>query len=180
MASGDGLDSELESFRKKWLSDLQSQRDSQPSAPAPTSQSSSHRQRQSQSQQHHASSSASRTALPRKLTGPPSPTAARRALAPDEASNYLERPSFDEVAPSLNASSGARTLASSTDASNKSNDKKIVSALDYYEEAMEKEAQGNMGESLQLYRKAYRVWRISSTATLSFSKHANSTRWIMA
>lgn len=158
MASGDGLDSELESFRKKWLSDLQSQRDSQPSAVAATSQSSSHRRRQSQSQKHHASPSASQTAIPRKPTGPPSPTATRRALAPDEASDYLEGPSFDDLAPSLNASSGARTLASSTDASTKSNDKKSVSALDYYEEAMEKEAQGNMGESLQLYRKAYRVW----------------------
>ncbi|KAG8410673.1 hypothetical protein J3459_016961 [Metarhizium acridum] len=35
--------------------------------------------------------------------------------------------------------------------------KELVSALDHYEEAMEKEALGNMGDSLKLYRKAYRV-----------------------
>ncbi|KAG8411207.1 hypothetical protein J3459_016551 [Metarhizium acridum] len=34
--------------------------------------------------------------------------------------------------------------------------KELVSALDHYEEAMEKEALGNMGDSLKLYRKAYR------------------------
>ncbi|KOS21405.1 F-box protein pof7 [Escovopsis weberi] len=38
-----------------------------------------------------------------------------------------------------------------------SSKKQPVSALDHYEEAMEKEAQGNMGESLRLYRKAYRL-----------------------
>lgn len=35
--------------------------------------------------------------------------------------------------------------------------KNLVSALDHFEEAMEKEAIGNMGDSLHLYRQAYRV-----------------------
>ncbi|KND90928.1 hypothetical protein TOPH_04381 [Tolypocladium ophioglossoides CBS 100239] len=35
--------------------------------------------------------------------------------------------------------------------------RELVSALDHYEEAMEMEAQGNMGDSLKLYRQAYRL-----------------------
>lgn len=33
-----------------------------------------------------------------------------------------------------------------------------LSALEHYEKAVERESQGNLGDSLALYRKAYRVW----------------------
>jgi F-box protein 9 len=54
--------------------------------------------------------------------------------------------------------------------------KPLVSALDHYEEAMEKEAQGNMRDSLHLYRRAYRVsdaW-LEQLTSLSRESHAFS------
>ncbi|KAM3566045.1 hypothetical protein ARSEF4850_001015 [Beauveria asiatica] len=149
MTSDDPLDTELESFRKQWLSDLQSQR----GPPSPI-----HHRRQSRGRQHDASqqsysSSFKRPGPPKNANGPPSPTAARRALILDEGTDYLGGRSFDEPAPPLTIPSETRTL----NASEISKEKKLVSALDYYEEAMEKESQGNMGDSLQLYRKAYKM-----------------------
>ncbi|KAJ3478510.1 hypothetical protein NLG97_g8562 [Lecanicillium saksenae] len=163
MSSGDALDTELESFRNQWLSDIKTQRvPPQSSDAAASSSSASHRRRQSHSKRHDAarqsfSSSSGRPGPPPKTNGPPSPTAARRAVILDEGSDYLEGRVFDELAPPLTTSSDARTLAISIDATAKPQKKKLVSALDHYEEAMEKEAQGNMGDSLQLYRKAYKM-----------------------
>ncbi|KAJ6784252.1 hypothetical protein PWT90_09579 [Aphanocladium album] len=166
MSSGDGLNTELESFRKQWLSDLKTQRVPQSgdaaAGGASSSASASHRRRQSHTRRHDAprlsfSSAAARPGPPKKTNGPPSPTAARRTVILGEGSDYLEGRSFDEPAPPLTTSSEARTLASSVDAAAKSQKKKLVSALDHYEEAMEKESQGNMGDSLQLYRKAYKM-----------------------
>lgn len=69
----------------------------------------------------------------------------------DDDEYYLHAQSFDGPPPT----SATGHLLS--DAPGKGVEKPLVSALDHYEEAMEKEAQGNMGESLRLYRKAYRV-----------------------
>ncbi|OAQ97552.1 hypothetical protein LLEC1_05943 [Akanthomyces lecanii] len=163
MSSGDGLDSELESFRKQWLSDLSTQRGPQSADTAghPAS-SANHRRRQSHSRRHDGSrqsfsSSSARPGPLKKTNGPPSPTAARRALILDEGSDYVGGRSFDEPAPPFAIPSEARTLGSSMDAAAKPRANKLVSALDHYEEAMEKEAEGNMGDSLQLYRKAYKM-----------------------
>jgi F-box protein 9 len=49
------------------------------------------------------------------------------------------------------------TLDSSSSKPTKAKDKELLSALDHFEEAMIKEASGNMGDSLKLYRKAYKV-----------------------
>ncbi|KAL7787829.1 hypothetical protein V8C37DRAFT_389691 [Trichoderma ceciliae] len=140
-SEGREANSELESFRRKWISDLQSRRESVGSL----------------SQQHEASSSSSAAALvansrPRKHTGPSSPTASKKnfpAIEDDE--YYLHGQSFDALPP---PSSSGHLLS---DVPGKHVEKPLVSALDHYEEAMEKEAQGNMGESLRLYRKAYRL-----------------------
>lgn len=42
------------------------------------------------------------------------------------------------------------------------------SALDHYERAVEKESQGSLGDSLSLYRKAYRVRLVNSTLDPTF------------
>ncbi|KAK5992474.1 F-box only 9-like protein [Cladobotryum mycophilum] len=132
---------ELESFRRQWISDLQTKREtSGPSNHAAGSSSAS-------------SSSASRSA--KKLpNGPPSPTASRRPLTAlddndDNDASYIQGQSFD--AP---AEPEGPTLENPTIKPAK---KQPVSALDHYEAATEKEAQGNMGDSLKLYRKAYRL-----------------------
>ncbi|KAK1255156.1 hypothetical protein MKX08_009151 [Trichoderma sp. CBMAI-0020] len=134
--------SELESFRQKWISDLRSRRESIGSA----------------SHQAEASSVAS-TAAPaatsqqRRPSGPFSgPGVGKRNLPViDDDEYYLHAQSFDGPPPT----SATGHLLS--DAPGKGAEKPLISALDHYEEAMEKEAQGNMGESLRLYRKAYRL-----------------------
>lgn len=139
MSSNNGLDSELETFRRQWLSEVNSR------------------------QGEHSSSSrgpADDTILaslslsagpPRNLpNGPPSPTSTRKRIIEDGA-DYLPGLSFDEPAPPPNQVIG------DTVSSKPKDKKKLVSALDHYEEAMEKEGLGNMGESLKLYRQAYRA-----------------------
>ena len=69
----------------------------------------------------------------------------------DDDDDYLQGRVFDEPPPS-----SGRTL-DETEPQSATKEKGLVSALDHYEEAMEKEASGNMGDSLKLYRKAYRV-----------------------
>lgn len=185
MSSGDGLDSELESFRKQWLSDLSTQGGLQSADTiAHSSSFASQRRRPSHSRRHDGSqqsfsSSSARPGLLKKTNGPPSPTAARRALILDEGSDYVGGRSFDEPAPPLIVSSEARTLGSSIDAAAKPKEAKLVSALDHFEEAMEKESEGNMGDSLQLYRKAYKVWQCFEL-TSTTSNFAYDDRWIMA
>lgn len=139
---GDGLDSELESFRQQWISEVRTKKGEQgsqtkrpitagPSSAAPSTSSAS------------ASSRKSKIRLP-------SPSKARK-LPPviDEDEDYLHGRAFDEASePAGNTIDGSLRSPA---------DKELVSALDHYEEAMEKEAQGNMGDSLKLYRKAYRV-----------------------
>ncbi|KAL7949675.1 hypothetical protein V8C42DRAFT_311615 [Trichoderma barbatum] len=133
--------SELESFRRKWISDLQSRRD--------VAGSSSHEAEASSSS---ATAAPAVTTRPRKHTGPTSPTITKRNLpAIEDDEYYLHGPSFDSLPP---PSSSGHLLS---DAPGKHDEKPLVSALDYYEKAMEKEAQGNMGESLRLYRQAYRL-----------------------
>jgi F-box protein 9 len=132
--------SELESFRQQWLSDLQSRKESVSSA----------------SHEAGASSSSSAAVPPvasrqRKHTGPSSPTTKKILPAIEDDEYYLHGQTFDTLPP---PSSGGHLLS---DAPGKHDEKPLVSALDHYEKAMEKEAQGNMGESLRLYRQAYRV-----------------------
>lgn len=132
MSSPSGLDSELESFRQQWLSDLRT-RGGGPSRAAAAA----------------AAATSSRTAAP------PSPTRHRRGeLAADDDDDDdddgLQARAFDDENPQQSGYSldGAVRPPPA---------RELVSALDHYEEAMEKEAQGNMGDSLKLYRQAYRV-----------------------
>jgi F-box protein 9 len=138
---GKGLDSELESFRQQWISDLQSRKEPVQAA--------------SSSSQGSTSPTAARTAAPapgKKHHGPPSPTLAKRQAILDEGSDYLQGRAFDEPAPLDQVGHVV-----SEDAPAPKPEKKLVSALDHFEEAMEKESQGILGESLKLYRRAYRV-----------------------
>lgn len=65
---------------------------------------------------------------------------------------------FDELPASLQPSAEAPSSKEPEQAEAVAPEKKnLVSALDHFEEAMEKEAIGNMGDSLHLYRRAYRV-----------------------
>ncbi|KAL5091891.1 hypothetical protein Trisim1_002703 [Trichoderma cf. simile WF8] len=128
--------SELESFRQQWISDLQS------------------RAHEADTPSSSAAAAPAATSRPRRRTGPSSPTITKKHLpAVEDDEYYLHGPTFDSMPPP--SSSGH--LLSDPPGKHEHDEKPLVSALDHYEKAMEKEAQGNMGESLKLYRQAYRL-----------------------
>ncbi|OAA40624.1 F-box domain containing protein [Metarhizium rileyi] len=123
MSEPDRLDSELESFRQQWLSEVRSK---------------TGEQSRSESTAFSLPQTPTAHQPPRpKTRKPPPPTI-------EEEDEHVRTLSFDDGPEPGSAAErpGSRAL---------------VSALDHYEEAMEREAQGNMGESLKLYRKAYRL-----------------------
>ena len=130
MTSNDQLNTELESFRQKWLSDLQTRDEHAGSVAGP-----------SNSQQ---------AAQAQRSGRPPVSSPTKKPAHLDDDHDSFQGQSFDEPpAPT------GHTLAGPS----KEPQKELVSALDHFEEAMEREAQGNMGESLKHYRKAYKVCR---------------------
>lgn len=131
------LNSELESFRQQWISDL---RHKDEPAAASTSSAGPLRPR--------APSSSFQHPIPKSGYLPPS--GGKKNVPVEDDDEYFQGRSFDE----LPAPSG-HTLAEGP--AQPSGERKLVSALDHFEEAMEKEAQGNMGASLTLYRKAYKL-----------------------
>lgn len=130
----DHLDSELDSFRRQWLSDLRS-RTGHPSA---THQASSSRDLTTRQHNHH-------TPIPRRPS--------THGIDEDHDVAHLYGPSFDELPGPHQHSIAGHDAGSATQPANKA----LVSALDHFEEAMVKEAQGNMGDSLKLYRTAYKL-----------------------
>jgi F-box protein 9 len=131
------LDSELESFRQKWISDLRTRNEHPETAEAPAEPS---------RRPHHGPISS----LPHKHVPAP---------ADDGEDDYVQSRSFDQDEPVNQAPQ---------DVHHDRKGKKLVSALDHFEEAMHKEDQGNMGDSLKLYRKAYRVYVSTSTDIPSY------------
>ncbi|KAG5954237.1 hypothetical protein E4U58_000125 [Claviceps cyperi] len=138
MALSKGLDSELESFRQQWLSEV--------------------RTKQGQQCAEETVSAENLKAPPQRAPSPSdtrtaataAPAAALQAQLHDEQDSFrsgtLEEASAAE--PSGITFEGSARLPPG---------RELVSALDHYEEAMAKEAEGNMGESLMLYRRAYRL-----------------------
>ncbi|KAJ3949480.1 uncharacterized protein N0V96_000598 [Colletotrichum fioriniae] len=125
------LDSELESFRQQWQTELKHKK-VVPEARAPQSK--------------REASSSSKQSVPTEI--PKSIVAKRSQIEEDE--EYAQSLVFDEPAP---PASGP-TLDGQSDP-NKA--RELVSALDHFEEAVEKEAIGSLGDSLKLYRKAFRM-----------------------
>ncbi|RDA82811.1 hypothetical protein CP532_1369 [Ophiocordyceps camponoti-leonardi (nom. inval.)] len=114
--SQQGLDSELESFRQQWLSDLRTRR-----------------------------GGAETTSSVAAITSPPPMTGADD-VGGDDVDEDVDEFQDESKEESYVANSSAKPTGNT-----------LVSALDFYEAAMEKEADGNMGDSLKLYRQAYRL-----------------------
>ncbi|GAB0136857.1 hypothetical protein EsDP_00005145 [Epichloe bromicola] len=139
MASSHGLNSELESFRQQWLSEVRTKRSERP-RPSPAA--------------HSHFSPTAPVSPKRSKARPPSPTKTRKVAS-----------AVDEENENENEHSQPRVFEGSPEPSGNTIDglvraplgKELVSALDHYEEAMAKEAEGNMGDSLKLYRRAYRL-----------------------
>lgn len=133
MSSEEQLNTELESFRRQWISDLRIRND-QPNT------SSSSQQLDSQTSRQNKKPPVTSSTVPS--------SSRKQPLNRDDDQDFLQGRSFDEPPPPT-----GHTLAGQSEAPSK----ELVSALDHFEEAMEREAQGNMGDSLKLYRKAYKV-----------------------
>lgn len=130
--------SELESFREQWRAEVRAKRpgaqsDAQP--PVPT-----------------ASGSSQRTA---RIPEPPrKPIEGKKRLEEDaEEEDLVEVPSLD--APELEPAALLSPATAAEPSEHKS--KEPVTALDHYEKAVEREIVGNLGDSLRLYRKAFKV-----------------------
>lgn len=129
MEQKEELNTELESFRQQWLNDLHSRHEALGYKSRPSGPSSGPKQH-------------------RKQPSGPSQSTVKKPAPADDDEDYFEGRSFDEP-----PEPSGHTLAGPS----KSAPKELISALDHFERAMEKEAEGNMGDSLKLYRQAYKV-----------------------
>lgn len=135
----DSTEAELESFRQKWREEVSAKAKGKTAVPAATSAKTTQ-------------ASSSRSYVP-------------KSHAP-ETHNYYSHgrhrsvEELDEVEPhsyhDLGEKQHGRRL-DETSAPSTSSSKEPHSALEHYEKAVEKESQGSLGDSLNLYRKAFRV-----------------------
>lgn len=132
MESKPELDNELESFRRQWRSELQSKK---PERARPSAQS------------QKAAASSSKAPAPRTEGAKPAPS---QKFQVDDDEEYVKAKSFD-------APGGSTDPVHNLIHPEVAQKDELVSALDHYEAAVDKEAIGSLGDSLRLYRKAFRV-----------------------
>ncbi|KAB5578590.1 hypothetical protein GE09DRAFT_1090343 [Coniochaeta sp. 2T2.1] len=155
MASND-IKSELESFREQWRAEVRSK--------VPGSKNESSQQQpvagpsntQRRASQHETAQPKSRPPKPVKASEPalgkqPSAHGKKTVVQHDSDEEEYVTKSFDEPAP---AASSVLPGQAEGEAGRSG---EPVSALEHFEQAVEREAAGNLGDSLRLYRKAYRL-----------------------
>ncbi|KAL7620677.1 hypothetical protein AAE478_009672 [Parahypoxylon ruwenzoriense] len=138
------IQSELESFRQQWRAEV--------SARAKNAAGS-----QQQQQQRPVSTQAGPSARPPRRNEFPSKKATTsRTVQLDDYEDYVQAQSFDE--PDASKTTGGHKLGRQGElTSSKEREQEPQTALDFYEKAVEKETTGKLGDSLQLYRKAFRI-----------------------
>lgn len=142
MASND-INSELDSFREQWRAEVRSK--------LPGSKNGS---------QQTVAGPSDTNAQVKTRSKPPKAAEAAKKQAPaaadketqgeDDEDEYVSK-SFDEPEPAASSAPYASGEQSGSDQA------EPVSALEHFEQAVEREASGKLGDSLRLYRKAYRV-----------------------
>lgn len=141
-------EAELESFRQQWREEVSAR--SKPKA---------------------TSSTAPRKAAGASSTRPQAPKSTLPEISTDKPQERIEE--LDEVEyPTYHDVGGkesGRRLGGPGSSSAQPN-KEPRSALEHYEQAVEKESQGSLGDSVSLYRKAFRVY----PAYINFLMHLNT------
>lgn len=122
---------ELESFREKWRAEVR----------ARNTASSGSQQQAPPSTSHATSSQPGPASLPPR----PAHLSAGKPKVLETDDDYVQERVFGDIEPQQAARQAERNVADP------------VTALDHYEHAVEKEGQGSLGDSLRLYRKAFRV-----------------------
>ncbi|KAK3330105.1 hypothetical protein B0H66DRAFT_45964 [Apodospora peruviana] len=145
---------ELESFREQWRAEVRARN---PPAASASGSSSSQQQVQQhhhrQQQQHHHVHAHTHNAERPARRQPPPPT--KKAEVQEYEDDYVQPRSFDE--PETAAPPAATVTVTADNTSVDQDDGELVSALDHYEKAVERESVGKLGDSLRLYRKAFRM-----------------------
>jgi F-box protein 9 len=100
-----------------------------------------------------AQADGNRAPKPPKASRRPPPITSLSSTIPLKPVKEDEDNAEPQVFPSLD---GSRSPEEHTGTSSKAN-KEPQTALDHYEKAVERESQGSLGDSLDLYRKAFRV-----------------------
>ncbi|KAI1375419.1 hypothetical protein F4677DRAFT_137343 [Hypoxylon crocopeplum] len=140
------IQSELENFREQWRAEVSAR-----SRKAPNSQ----QQQRSLTTQAGPSTS---NKPPRQGEHEHKKDAARTIPQVDDDDEYYQAQSFDEPDTSSTKAAGGQKIGRQDASSSKDRDpQEPQTALDFYEKAVEKEATGKLGDSLQLYRKAFRM-----------------------
>lgn len=152
MASND-IKSELESFREQWRAEVQSRAPGSRNQPQQTVAGPSDTQHKA----HPKTQPRSKPPKPQKAaeqSGKQQSAIGKKVAQPDSDEDEYVAHSFDEPAPTTTSA-----LPDDAEAS-EAGENEPVSALEHFEQAVEREAAGNLGDSLRLYRKAYRVSRV--------------------
>lgn len=121
---------ELESFREKWRAEVRARNTT-----------SSASQQQASASASHATGSQPAASLPPR----PAHLSAGRPKVLETDDEYVQARVFGDIEPQPASRQAERKAADP------------VTALDHYEHAVEKEGEGSLGDSLRLYRKAFRV-----------------------
>ena len=143
-ASQQVAEAELEAFRQRWREEVQAR--NRQSAPHPQAQSSqSQPERREQRKTHHV-------AQPASVVAPGPSSSARRREAIDyseevEPRTYHDLPDKEEQL----------KLGTEGQDRDRRHTQEPKSALEHYERAVEKETQGHLGDSIQHYRRAFKV-----------------------
>ncbi|OIW24029.1 F-box domain-containing protein [Coniochaeta ligniaria NRRL 30616] len=149
MASND-IKSELESFREQWRAEVQSKAPGSKTRPQQTVAGPSSTQHRAQ----HRTQPKSQPPKPQRSSEPSGKqqsAAGNKVPQHDSDDEEYVAHSFDEPAPVASSALPSQAEASEAEIG------EPVSALEHYEQAVEREAAGNLGDSLRLYRKAYRM-----------------------
>lgn len=131
------LDSELESFRQQWRSELKTKRPED-----------ARKTEEARRLGRKGGSSSSKT----PAHDAAKPSANRTTHGDDDNDEQAKTHSFEAPGGFTNTPQDHVHPETAT-----KHDSELVSALDHFEAAVNKEAIGNLGDSLKLYRKAFRV-----------------------
>ncbi|KAI0178569.1 hypothetical protein GGR52DRAFT_262136 [Hypoxylon sp. FL1284] len=141
------IQSELDSFREQWRAEV--------SARSRNAAGSQHQQQQQRPTPTHARNSAS-DKTPKRNEFTHRKAASRTIPHQDDEEEHVQAQSFDEPpdAASIRPGWGQRLGRQDTAPTMQ---EEPQTALEFYEKAVEKETTGKLGDSLQLYRKAFRM-----------------------
>ncbi|RWA11443.1 hypothetical protein EKO27_g3663 [Xylaria grammica] len=152
----DQIQSELESFRRQWREEVSSRAKNPVAVPTSSTSAAATSQQQSRPTAHRGGPSSASNRPPRRQE-PPSHTKKPTSISKvsqldDDEEYYVPAPVFEGDSPPTAKAKAGHALDGDGQTS-----KEPKTALDFYEHAAERESTGKLGDSLQLYRKAFRM-----------------------